>query len=57
MLPYRLNKDSHLVKFLDLFEECVKYVKENEPYIHRYELHHGTSELNDGKEQFIVLEG
>jgi hypothetical protein len=42
---------------LDLFDECVKYVREYEPYIHRYELHYGTSELNDGKEQFVVLEG
>lgn len=49
---------SHMVlKFLELFEACVKYVEANEPYIHRYELHRGIKELNNGKEQFVILEG
>ncbi|CAM1505324.1 Fc.00g109610.m01.CDS01 [Cosmosporella sp. VM-42] len=44
-------------KFLDLFEACFRYVQANEPYIHRYELHKGIKDLNEGKEQFVVLEG
>ncbi|KAH6888595.1 hypothetical protein B0T10DRAFT_56853 [Thelonectria olida] len=62
MAPIQLTavitpKPGKAQRFLDLFEECVKYVREHEAYIHRYELHHGTSELNEGKEQFVVLEG
>lgn len=44
-------------KFLQLFEDCYKYVKANEPYIHRYELHKAIPEMNDGVVQYVVLEG
>ncbi|KAF5019635.1 hypothetical protein F66182_8360, partial [Fusarium sp. NRRL 66182] len=43
--------------FLDLFNACREYVKANEPSVYRYEIHEGIPELNDGKQQFIVLEG
>lgn len=44
-------------QFLELWESCVRYVRENEPYVHRYELHNGTAEQNGGKQQFVILEG
>lgn len=45
------------MQFLELFRACADYVHENEPYIHRYELHQGIPEQNGDKVQFVVLEG
>ncbi|KAK7422404.1 hypothetical protein QQX98_001683 [Neonectria punicea] len=62
MAPIQLTaiitpKPGKAQRFLELFEACVQYVQANEPAVHRYELHKGVKNLNDGKEQFVVLEG
>ncbi|KAH7170398.1 hypothetical protein EDB81DRAFT_775314 [Dactylonectria macrodidyma] len=44
-------------RFLELFEACTQFVQVHEPGVHRYELHKGIKDLNNGKEQFVVLEG
>lgn len=41
---------------IERFNACAAYVKANEPYIFRYELHRATQH-KDGKERFIILEG
>ncbi|KAK7430052.1 hypothetical protein QQZ08_003443 [Neonectria magnoliae] len=62
MAPIQLTaiitpKPGKAQRFLELFEACVQYVQANEPAVHRYELHKGVKDINDGKEQFVVLEG
>ncbi|KAH7023608.1 hypothetical protein EDB80DRAFT_698106 [Ilyonectria destructans] len=62
MAPIQLTaiitpKPGKAERFLELFETCAQYVRANEPHVHRYELHRGIKDLNDGKEQFVVLEG
>ncbi|KAF7542562.1 hypothetical protein G7Z17_g11460 [Cylindrodendrum hubeiense] len=62
MAPIQLTaiitpKPGKAQRFLELFDACAHFVQANEPYVHRYELHRGLKDLNDGKEQFVILEG
>ncbi|KAH8653447.1 hypothetical protein BX600DRAFT_553174 [Xylariales sp. PMI_506] len=43
-------------KFLELFDKCAKYAKENEPFVWVYELSKGRVDQNGNISDFVIRE-